>query len=131
MKSATHSVTIDASPETVFAFVSQPQNMPRWAVRFCRGIRRDGDRWIASTPNGDMEVVMESDARVGVVDFHWRPSAEVEAVAPARVVPNGGGTEFLLTLFQSPGMSDVDFDTGQAGLRHELNVLKELLEQST
>ena len=42
MRANTRAVTIPASVEEVFAFLGDPGNLPRWAVGFARGIRRDG-----------------------------------------------------------------------------------------
>lgn len=51
-RSNTHTVSIAASAAEVFAFVADLENLPRWAVGFCKAIRRDLDRaggWIATT----------------------------------------------------------------------------------
>jgi len=131
MNSATLSVPISAVPKDVFDFVSNPANMPRWAVNFCRGVRRDGDRWLVTTSDGEMETVVESNAEYGVVDFRWRPAPSVEAIAPSRVIPNGEATEYVFTLFQAPDMTIEQFQAGQDSLQEELNVLKRLLEESS
>ncbi len=69
-----------------------------------------------------------ADAEHGTVDFHMKPAAGVDAVAYSRVVPNGGGAEYLFTQFQSPGMPDEVFDASVKALGHELVALKALLE---
>lgn len=129
MKSVTLSVAIAAAPKEVFGFVANPENMPRWAVNFCRGVRRKGDRWLVTTPNGDVEMVIESSAEHGVVDFHWQPAPDVKVLAPTRVVPNEAGAEYIFTLIQAPDMTDEAFQAGKSGLHEELKVLKRLLEE--
>jgi len=33
----------------VFAFVADPDNLPRWAPGFASAVRPDGDRWIVTS----------------------------------------------------------------------------------
>jgi hypothetical protein len=47
---------------------------------------------------------------------------------PARVVPNGTGTLFMITFFQPPAFSDEFFDQQTALVDTELAKLKEILE---
>jgi uncharacterized protein YndB with AHSA1/START domain len=43
MKSNTQSVTIDRPVESVFRFVAEPRNLPRWASTFAPKIEPAGD----------------------------------------------------------------------------------------
>ncbi len=52
MRSNTRAVTIPASVEEVFSFLGDPGNLPRWAVGYARGIRRDGDESARANPSG-------------------------------------------------------------------------------
>ena len=48
---------------------------------------------------------------------------------PMRVVPNGGGSEFVFTLIRQPAMSDGQFAKDKTAVEHDLKTLKDLLEQ--
>jgi hypothetical protein len=120
-------VTIDTRADHVFEFLADPENLPRWAVGFCRSIRRHGDRWIAQTAQGNLEVRYMTDPALGVIDFLISPAPGVEFVANSRVVANGDGAEYVFTQFQAPGMPDEVFDANVAALREELVVLKALM----
>ena len=128
MRSDTRTVTIAAAPEAVLGFVADPANLPRWAIGFAKGVRRQDGRWVVSTGRGEVAVTVDLDERVGTVDFRMEPAPGVEAVAYSRVVPNGTGAEYVFTQFQQPGTPDEVF--GQLGdaLGHELVALKALLE---
>jgi len=128
MRSDTQTVTIDVAPEHVVGFVGQAENLPRWAIGFAKAVRCDEDRWIVSTGQGEVAITIAVDEVVGTVDFHMEPAPGVEAVAFARVVPNGDGAEFLFTQFQEPGVDDDTFDQLVAAAGHELIALKALLE---
>ena len=131
MRSDTQSVTIGASAEDVFAFVADPASLPRWAVGFAESVRRDGDAWVVTTgQSAEVRVDCRTDRDRGTIDFHMEPAPGVTATAYARVVPNGAGADFVLTQQQPPSMPDEVFDAQVAALRHELTVLKALMEVS-
>lgn len=127
MRSDTQSVTIKAPAGQVFDFLADPENLPRWAVGFCRSIRRDGQGWVAQTMQGDVAIRYVTDRALGVIDFYISPVPGVEGVAHSRVVPNGAGAEYVFTQFQAPGMPDPAFEANVAALREELVVLRALM----
>jgi hypothetical protein len=128
MRSDTKSISINAAPEKVLAFLADPQNLPRWAVGFAKAVRKENGRWWVTTGGGDVAVRIESEKRSGVVDFFMSPAPDVEVLAGSRVVPNGAGSEYVFTQFQVPGMPDEMFEKNVKALEHELTVLRALLE---
>ena len=128
MRSDTQSVTINAHPSDVVAFVGDGANLARWAIGFAKAVRGDKKGWIVRTVQGDVPTTIVVDESCGTVDFHMEPAPEVSAVAYARVVPNGEGSEFMFTQFQQPGTPDAVFDQLVAAVGHELVALKASLE---
>jgi hypothetical protein len=126
MRSDTKTATVPASLAAAFAFLANPENLPRWAVGFARGIRRDGDAWIVATGHGEVPIRYVTDAERGVIDFHLSPAPGVEAVAYSRLIPNGDGVEYVFTQFQTPGMPDEVFEGQQQALAEELAILPAL-----
>jgi hypothetical protein len=129
-RSDTRAVTIDTAADKVFEFVADPENLPRWAVGFCRAIRRDGEapgRWIVTTAQGDLPIRYVTDATLGVIDFYLAPARGVEAAAFSRVVPNGEGAEYIFTQFQARTMPDEIFEGQVRALVEELQVLRSLI----
>ncbi len=97
----TRSIAIDAGPETVVAFVSDPDNLPRWAPAFAPAItRRDGQLLVRRHDGGEFAIVVEVDRRGGTVDFV--AAEDHSRGAFTRVLPNGDGSEYALTLFFDP-----------------------------
>jgi len=127
VRSDTQTVTIEAHAVQVFEFLADPENLPRWAVGFCRSIRRAGGRWIAQTAQGDVGIRYVTDPTLGVIDFCISPAPGAEVVAYSRVVPNGDGAEYVFTQFQAPGMPDHVFEANVTALKEELVVLKALM----
>ena len=128
MRSDSRSVTIDAAPDTVLAFVADPANLSRWAVGFARGVHYEDGRWVVATAQGEVGVSIDVDEGAGTVDFRMEPAPGVEAVAYSRVVPNGTGAEYIFTQLQQPGMPEEVFGRLADALGHELVVLKAVLE---
>jgi hypothetical protein len=123
MRADTQTITLPVNYEEAFAFLAQPENLPRWAVGFAHGIRREGDDWIVQTAQGEMPIRVVADAVRGTIDFQMRVTPELEAVAYSRVVPNDSGAEYVFTQFQLPGMADEVFAAQRAALAEELAIL--------
>lgn len=129
MRADTKTVAIHAPRQKVIDFLANPENLPRWAIGFARGVRRDGEGWLVTTQGGDeIGVRIAADATSGVVDFFMSPAPGVEGLAASRVVPSGDGVEYVFTQFQAPGMTDDMFTRSVETLAHEMTVLKALLE---
>ena len=123
MTADTQTISLPANAQDAFAFLAAPENLPRWAVGFARGIRQEGDAWIVQTAQGEMPVRIVADAVRGTIDFHMGVMPGVEAVAYSRVVPNDSGAEYVFTQFQLPGMADEVFAAQRAALAEELAIL--------
>ena len=129
LQSRTLSVSINCRPDRVYAFASNPENLPRWATGLCKSIRKSGAGWIVETTQGPMNVRFVKNNDLGVLDHYVTPAPEVEVYVPIRVLPNGSGSTLLFTLFQLPGMSDEKY-TEDAGLvTRDLETLKRVLER--
>ena len=127
LQSDTQAVSVDGPAAQVFDFVADPENLPKWAVGFCHAIRRDGDRWLVRTAQGELGIRYVTDRELGVVDFYLSPAPGVEAAAFSRVLPNGGGAEYVFTQFQGAGVPDEVFAGQVAALAEELRVLQALV----
>ena len=101
----TLSVSLARSPADVYAFVSEPANLPRWAAGL----------------DPSLPIRFAEKNAFGVLD-HWvsLPDGTVVYV-PVRVIANGDGSELSFTLFDAPA-GDV------AMVERDLQALKALLE---
>jgi hypothetical protein len=132
-RSVTMSVTVDRPASDVHAFLSDASNWPRWCVINILAIEpsRHAGWWTITTPQGPAEIRINADRLTGIVDHEFRDPAEPGdvAVVPARVVANGRGAEFSLTIFQPPQLDDVEFERQLQLIGTELAVLKDVLER--
>jgi hypothetical protein len=121
-------MSIARTAAEVYAFAHEPLSFPKWAAGLGAGLSRDGDRWVAHGPDGDVHVRFSPENPYGVLD-HWVTLADGSEISiPLRVVANGDGAEVTLTLFRVPGMDDATFQRDQDMVAQDLAKLKALLE---
>jgi hypothetical protein len=71
---------------------------------------------------------MLSNKPFGLLDHVWK-DPQASWTVPARVIPNGEGSTFLMTFFQPPVLDDNAFDAAAKEVDVELAKLK-LLERN-
>ena len=128
MRADTQTITIQADPSQVFKYIAQPERLPEWAPDFAPLVRRDGEHWLIVRKTREVPLKVVTNAELGVIDLHVEMVPGLLSVAHSRVVPNGTGSEYIFTQYQAPSQSDEAFGQQLAGMRHELIVLKGLLE---
>ena len=121
-------IAIDCPPETVYAFVRNPENLPRWAAGLGKAVLKSGCGWKVETPQGMMGLRFAPDNDFGVLDHYVKPADGAEIYVPMRVVENGAGSEVLFTLFRQPEMTDAEFGADCALVGRDLAALKKVLE---
>jgi hypothetical protein len=125
------SVVIARAPEDVYAFASDPTNLPRWAAGLARSeVRRDGDAWIVDAPFGTARVRFAERNAFGIMDHDVELESGVTVHNPMRVIPSGEGSELVFTLIRRPGVSDAQFAEDRAAVEHDLQTLREILERT-
>lgn len=124
------SVYIARSPSDVYAFASDPGNLPLWAAGLARSqVTRAGDAWIAEAPFGKVKIRFAEKNAFGVMDHDVELESGVVVNNPMRVVKNGEGSEFIFSLFRQPGMSDAQFAADECAVQKDLRNLKKVLER--
>lgn len=122
------SVSIARAPDEVYAFASTPENLPRWATGLASAIRRVDGEWIADGPAGPVKVRLAPRNELGVLDHRVLPESGPPILVPIRVIPNGGGSEVILTLVRERAVSDEEFARDAAWVARDLDALKRILE---
>jgi hypothetical protein len=128
MNSRTISVAIKRPLAEVYEFASNPENLPQWVRSFCLSVSKSGDDWFMETPDGRVAIRFAATNEFGVLDHVVTLPDGRSILNPMRVVPNGGGSEVLFTLFQLLDMSDDQFARDAGMVEADLNSLKAVLE---
>lgn len=128
-RSLTKSVAIDRPVPEVYDYLADARNWPQWSIVNVLTIEptSDPDWWQMTTPHGPGKLRIRGDAATGLLDHDFRDPQAAWTV-PARAVPNGRGTEFLITFFQPPALDDEEFHRQAALVDTELATLKKILE---
>lgn len=129
-RAITKSVTIDRPWQEVYAYLADAANWPYWSIVNVLSIAPSADAgwWDMETPHGSGQLRIRGDATTGLLDHDFRDPQAAWTV-PARVVANGRGSEFLLTLFQPPSLEYDEFERQANLLDTELATLKNNLER--
>lgn len=121
------SVSIDKPFHTVYAYVSDPRNLPRWASGLSQSeIIPSGDHWIAQSPMGKVQIKFAHKNDFGVVDHDVTlPSGEI-VHNPLRVLKNGDSAEVVFTLYRLPNVSHENFEADASHVLKDLMKLKDV-----
>jgi hypothetical protein len=130
-KSTSLTVSINRDPRTVYQFVSNLENLPKWASKAFQSIKQVNGEWIAETPQGSAKVVLAKRNDFGVLDHYVSPSSlGVEVYVPMRVVKNGtNGSEVIFTLFYASNMLEEKFAQDLKMVEQDLKNLKNIMEE--
>jgi hypothetical protein len=127
-KSQHVSVSINRSPDQVYAFVSNPENLPKWAAGLSGSIKKIGGDWIGESPMGSVKIKFADANRFGILDHHVTLPSGESVYNPMRVFPNHTGSELIFTVYQRPEMSDEMFAEDTRAVTRDLKSLKALLD---
>jgi Polyketide cyclase / dehydrase and lipid transport len=122
------SVHIDRPVAEVYAFASNPANLPRWAPGLGSSVVCEEQRWLIETPEGRLQVTFAPDNDYGVLDHEVVTPSGDTVYVPLRAIRDGNGCEVVFTLRRSPGMTDAEFERDTALVTGDLALLKEVLE---
>jgi len=122
------SVSIDRPASEVYAFASDPANLPRWAPGLGTSVVRDGAHWFVETPDGRVRVTFAPVNDFGVLDHHVLTPAGHTVYVPLRAIADGDRCEVVFTLRRAPGMTDDEFERDAALVSGDLALLKQVLE---
>lgn len=105
------------------AYVADARNLPAWAPAIASSVRPDGEHWTITQDGSELAVAMVADAAAGTIDI-VSPTDRTRG-AFARVLPNGGGSEFLFTLLFSAEMPAAAVDDQMATVDAELRAIRD------
>jgi hypothetical protein len=120
------SLAIAAPPEKVFALVSDPNALPKWAPGFARTIRRDGEHWVVENDQGEARIIVRSSPDQGTVDI--LNAANPSQGAFTRVLPNGDGSEYQFTTQFPPDAPEEAVSAQLLVIEEELRTIRDLCE---
>jgi hypothetical protein len=116
--------------QEVYAYASDPANLPYWAPGLGSAVEQVDGQWFVDTPDGRVSLEFAPHNAFGVLDHDVTlPSGET-VYNPVRVFPYGDGSEIVFTVRRRDGMTDEDFAADAGAVAADLSRLKTILESS-
>ncbi|MDE2599636.1 MAG: SRPBCC family protein [Rhodocyclaceae bacterium] len=130
MRSRTISIDIAVPADTVYRCVRDPEQLPLWAAGICKSVTVQEGVWHVDTGTelGTVQMAFCADNSLGVLDHTVTLPDGRSQNNPMRVIANGEGSEVMLTVFQTEGMSDETFVRDVQAVTRDLKTIKMLLE---
>ena len=122
------SVYIERSAPEVYAFTSDPANLPRWAPGLGSAVVREEQDWFVETPEGRVRVTFAPQNDYGVLDHEVVTPSGDTVYVPLRAIAAGEGCEVVFTLRRAAGMTDAEFERDTSLVTADLGRLKKVLE---
>ena len=125
MNARTVTAILPASKERAFEYLSNVENLPRWATEFARELKVVDGRHKVVNGLGELFFRITADERTGVIDMYAGPTVDQMAIFPARVVALPGDRSlFTFTMFQAPGAPYDLFDGQYWSLLGEMDNIR-------
>ena len=128
MESRHVSTLINRTAADVYAYASDPANLPAWAPGLLRSVERVDGQWVADSDMGRILLDWAPDNPFGVMDHHVTVPSGQTFYNPMRVTANGEGSEIVFSVRRQPGMTDEEFDRDCAAVQADLDALRDILE---
>jgi hypothetical protein len=119
---------IDRSPGDVYAYTSDPANLPTWAHGLGSSVENVDGRWCIETPAGRAAVSFAPANDFGVLDHRVTTPSGQSVHVPMRVIADGDGSEVVFTVRRMPGMTDAELERDAGLVAADLATLKQVLE---
>jgi len=116
MKNRTITVTVPASRDDVFRFISQLSNLPLWATESFQRLSFENGCAKVWTPTGQVYVALVADERTGVVDLLTGSRLDEMMLCPLRVLSRPHGASVSCTLFQAVDEPDEFYERSYAAM---------------
>ena len=113
--------------DEVYAYASDPANLPRWAPGLGNSVEQVDGQWFVETPAGRVRVAFAPRNDFGILDHYVTLSSGEVIYIPFRVIADDSGSEVLFTLRRRPGMTDAEFEADVNAVVADLARLKHVM----
>ena len=119
---------ISRPADEVYAYASDPANLPRWAPGLGDSVEQVDGQWFVDAPSGRVSLAFAPRNDFGILDHYVTlDSAEVIYI-PMRVITDESGSEVLFTLRRRPGITEAEFGADADAVAADLARLKCVME---
>ena len=120
---------IDRPADEVYAYASNPANLPRWAPGLGNSVEEVDGQWFVETPAERVRFAFAPPNDFGVLDHYLTLNSGEVIYVPMRVIADESGSEVVFTVRRRPGMTDDEFKADGDAVAADLARLKRVLEE--
>lgn len=108
MNTVTETCVVNVSRDSVFEFLSNIENIPKWATKFVSKLTVVDNKYKAMTPIGEVFIRLDVDKKAGLIDIYAGPTENNMTPAYMRIISlqNGISTAVMFTFFQYDSTPD-------------------------
>ena len=93
--------------DTVFAFLSDIENLPKWSTKFVKKIISVDGKYKAVTPIGEVFIRLDTNEKAGLIDIYAGPTEDNMTPAYLRIISlPDDSTAVMFTFFQYTSTSN-------------------------
>ena len=98
---------VNVPRDTVFAFLSNTENLPKWSTKFVKKIISVDGKYKAITPIGEVFIRLDIVEKTGLIDIYAGPTEDNMTPAYLRIISlPDESTAIMFTFFQYASTSD-------------------------
>ncbi len=107
MNSVTETCVVSAPIDKVFEFLSNIENIPKWATKFVKKLTLVDGKYKALTPIGETFIRFDTNQKAGLIDIYAGPTEERMTPAYMRIISlHNNSTAVMFTFFQYDSTPD-------------------------
>ena len=107
MNSVTETCVVNVPRDSVFEFLSNIENIPKWATKFVSKLTLVDNKYKALTPVGEVFIRLDADKKSGLIDIYAGPTEDNMTPAYMRIISlQDTSTAVMFTFFQYDSTPD-------------------------
>lgn len=107
MNSVTETCVVNVPRDNVFEFLSNIENIPKWATKFVSKLKLVDNKYKALTPIGEVFIRLDVDKKAGLIDIYAGPTEDNMTPAYMRIISlQDTATAVMFTFFQYDSTPD-------------------------
>ena len=125
MNSVTETCVVNVPRDSVFEFLSNIENIPKWATKFVSKLTLVDNKYKALTPIGEVFIRLDIDKKAGLIDIYAGPTEDNMTPAYMRIISlQNTSTAVMFTFFQYDSTPDAIWEIFCEWIKIEVDNIK-------
>jgi len=125
LNSVTETCVVNVPRDSVFEFLSNIENIPKWATKFVSKLTLVDNKYKALTPIGEVFIRLDIDKKAGLIDIYAGPTEDNMTPAYMRIISlQNTSTAVMFTFFQYDSTPDAIWEIFCEWIKIEVDNIK-------